>query len=63
LSEGDEYIRIIGLIRPQDITPQNTVRSSKVADARIQFGGRGNLSNATKEGWFGRLTNSAWWPF
>lgn len=63
LSEGDEYIRIIGLIRPQDITPQNTVMSSKVADARIKFGGRGNLNNATKEGWFGRLTNSAWWPF
>jgi flagellar L-ring protein precursor FlgH len=63
LSEGDEYIRIIGLIRPQDITPQNTVMSSKVADARITFGGRGNLNNATKEGWFGRMTNSAWWPF
>jgi flagellar L-ring protein precursor FlgH len=63
LSEGDEYIRIIGLIRPQDITPQNTVMSSKVADARIKFGGRGNLNNSTKEGWFGRMTNSAWWPF
>ena len=63
LSEGDEYIRIVGLIRPQDITPQNTVMSSKVADARIKFGGRGNLNNATKEGWFGRMTNSAWWPF
>ncbi|MEH6447873.1 MAG: flagellar basal body L-ring protein FlgH [Oleispira sp.] len=63
LSEGDEYIRIIGLIRPQDITPQNTVMSSKVADARIKFGGRGNLNNATKEGWFGRMTNSPWWPF
>ncbi len=63
LSEGDEYIRIIGLIRPQDITPQNTVMSSKVADARIKFGGRGNLNNSTKEGWFGRVTNSAWWPF
>ena len=63
LSEGDEYIRIIGLIRPQDITPQNTVMSSKVADARIKFGGRGNLNNSTKEGWFGRMTGSPWWPF
>ena len=63
LSEGDEYIRIMGLIRPQDITPQNTVMSSKVANARIKFGGRGNLNNATKEGWFGRMTNSPWWPF
>lgn len=63
LSEGDEFIRIVGLIRPQDISPQNTVMSSKVADARIKFGGRGNLNNATKEGWFGRMTNSPWWPF
>ena len=63
LSEGDEYIRISGLIRPQDITPQNTVMSSKVADARIKFGGRGNLNNSTKQGWFGRMTNSPWWPF
>ncbi|MFY9180461.1 MAG: flagellar basal body L-ring protein FlgH [Venatoribacter sp.] len=63
LSEGDEYIRISGLIRPQDISPTNTVASSKVADARISFGGRGNLNNTTKQGWFGRMMNSPWWPF
>lgn len=63
LSEGDEYIRIIGLIRPQDITPNNTVASSKVADARISFGGRGALNNATKQGWFDRMLMSPWWPF
>ncbi|MAY00368.1 MAG: flagellar basal body L-ring protein [Oceanospirillaceae bacterium] len=62
LSEGDEYIRITGLIRPQDITPDNTVSSSKVADARISFGGRGNLNNSTKQGWFDRIINSPWWP-
>lgn len=63
LSEGDEYIRITGLIRPQDISPVNTVASSKVADARISFGGRGGLNNATKQGWFDRMTMSPWWPF
>lgn len=63
LSEGDEYIRITGLIRPQDISPTNTVVSSKVADARISFGGRGGLNNATKQGWFDRMTMSPWWPF
>lgn len=63
LSEGDEYIRISGLIRPQDITPDNTVPSSKVADARISFGGRGNLNNTTKQGWFDRMLNSPWFPF
>lgn len=63
LSEGDEYIRIAGLIRPQDISPDNTVMSSKVADARISFGGRGGLNNATKQGWFNRMMMSPWWPF
>ena len=63
LSDGDEYIRITGLIRPQDISPTNTVASSKVADARISFGGRGSLDNATKQGWFDRMINSPWWPF
>lgn len=63
LSEGDEYIRISGLIRPQDITPDNTVASSKVADARISFGGRGSLNNATKQGWLDRILMSPWWPF
>ena len=62
LSEGDEYIRISGLIRPADITPDNTVPSSKVADARISFGGRGNLNNSTKQGWLDRVLNSPWWP-
>lgn len=63
LSEGDEYIRIKGMIRPQDISPDNTVASSKVADARISFGGRGSLNNATKQGWGDRILMSPWWPF
>lgn len=63
LSEGDEYIRISGLIRPQDISPDNTVISSKVADARISFGGRGGINNATKQGWIDRILMSPWWPF
>lgn len=62
LSEGDEYIRIKGLIRPQDISPENTVASSKMADARISFGGRGSLNNATKQGWLDRIIMSPWWP-
>jgi flagellar L-ring protein precursor FlgH len=63
LSDGDEYIRIRGLVRPADITPDNTVASSKVADARISFGGRGNLNNSTEMGWGDRLFMSPWWPF
>ena len=63
LSEGDEYIRIQGLVRPEDVTPTNTIRSTQVADARITFGGKGNLNNSTKQGWFDRMLNSPWFPF
>lgn len=63
LSEGDEYIRIRGLVRPQDVSPANTVSSTNVADARISFGGKGALNNTNKQGWFGRMMMSPWWPF
>lgn len=63
LSEGDEYIRISGMVRPADITPENTVASSKVADARISFGGRGSLNNSTKQGWGTKFFMSPLWPF
>ncbi|MDF1762199.1 MAG: flagellar basal body L-ring protein FlgH [Oleibacter sp.] len=63
LSEGEEYIRISGLVRPQDITPDNTVASTKVADARISFGGRGSLNNSTRQGWGDKILNSPLWPF
>lgn len=63
LSQGDEYIRIKGLIRPGDISPENTVPSGKLADARISFGGIGDIADATQQGWFSRMTSSPWWPF
>ncbi len=63
LNEGDEFIRVKGLIRPQDIGPDNTVTSTKLADARISYGGTGPLANANKQGWLSRVFNSPWWPF
>jgi len=35
LNQGKEYIRISGVVRPQDVLSNNTVSSSKVADAKI----------------------------
>ncbi len=63
LNEGDEFIRVRGLVRPQDIGPDNTVMSHKLADARISYGGTGPLADSNRQGWLSEIVNSPWWPF
>lgn len=63
LNEGDEFIRVRGLVRPQDIGPDNTVMSHKLADARISYGGTGPLADSNRQGWISEMVNSPWWPF
>jgi len=62
LTNGSEYIRLTGLVRPQDIEPDNTVASTRIADARIAYGGTGDFDQANQMGWLGRFFNSEWWP-
>jgi flagellar L-ring protein precursor FlgH len=62
LTSGDEYIRLTGLVRPQDITPDNTVSSNRIADARIAYGGTGDFDQANRMGWLSRFFNSEWFP-
>lgn len=63
LNRGDEFIRISGLLRPDDITRQNTVTSTKLANARISYSGTGELADSQSMGWLSRFFNSAYWPF
>lgn len=63
LNRGDEYIRISGMIRKEDVTLQNTVSSTKLANARISYSGTGDLANSQKMGWLSRFFNSVLWPF
>lgn len=63
LSQGDEFIRLEGLLRPSDIAPDNTVISSRMADARITYSATGALADAQEQGWASRVFNSPWWPF
>lgn len=62
LTNGDEYIRLTGLVRPQDISPDNTLASHRIADARIAYGGTGDFDQANQMGWMARFFNSEWWP-
>lgn len=63
LNHGDEFIRISGLVRPDDVTPENTVLSTKVANARISYSGTGDLAESQSMGWLGRFFNGSYWPF
>ena len=63
LNRGDEFIRVSGLVRPDDVSPDNTVLSTKVANARIAYAGTGALADSSAMGWMSRFFNSAYWPF
>lgn len=62
LNQGDEFIRLTGLVRPQDIGIDNTVPSTKIADARIAYSGTGDFANSNRQGWLAQFFNSEWWP-
>lgn len=63
LNQGSEHIRISGIVRSADITPENTVLSSQVADAHIVYGGQGVLAESNTKGWLQRVFDGPWWPF
>ncbi len=62
LNQGDEYIRLSGIVRPVDINPDNTIFSDKVADATIMYIGEGAMADASKMGWLSRIIYSPWFP-
>jgi flagellar L-ring protein FlgH len=63
INQGQELVRISGIVRPQDIGQDNVVPSTRVADARISYTGRGTLADANTRGWLSRFFNSKWMPF
>jgi flagellar L-ring protein precursor FlgH len=52
-----EILKVSGIVRPEDISPDNTVLSEKIADARIQYSGTGDNHNAARPGWLARFFN------
>lgn len=63
INQGDEYIRLRGIIRPEDLSPTNSVPSTRVADARISYGGTGIANETNKPGWLTRFFMSPLVPF
>jgi flagellar L-ring protein FlgH len=62
VNNEEQHFYISGVVRPIDIDQQNTVRSTMVADAEIEFTGAGDLTRVQRPGIFSRLLG--WlWPF
>ena len=63
LNQGEEFVRVAGVIRPADIATNNTVTSDKLADARISYSGKGVVDSSNRMGWLARFFNSPFAPF
>ena len=55
LNRGDEFVQIQGIVRIADIDFDNRVLSTRVADAKITYTGRGDLQRQSRPGWLQRF--------
>lgn len=62
LNQGDEFIRLTGLVRLDDINRNNQVSSQNVANARISYAGRGVLNDSNSAGWLTRFFTHPLFP-
>jgi flagellar L-ring protein FlgH len=58
LNQGKEFIQLSGIIRPYDIAPDNSVVSTRIADAQIRYSGKGVLAEANRKGLLARFFDS-----
>lgn len=54
---GEEFVRLRGIVRPEDIRPDNTTISTRVAQAEIAFVAAGDRYDVARQGWLGRFFN------
>jgi flagellar L-ring protein precursor FlgH len=55
INRGHEFIRISGIVRTADISADNRIASTRVADANIEYLGRGEIARASRQGWLQRF--------
>jgi flagellar L-ring protein precursor FlgH len=55
LNRGDEFVQIKGVVRVADIDANNRIPSTRVADARIGYTGKGDVARAARQGWLSRF--------
>ncbi|NRQ44334.1 flagellar basal body L-ring protein FlgH [Rheinheimera sp. YQF-2] len=63
INNGKEFIRLTGIIRAKDIDKDNKIKSTKIANARIEYSGTGALADSQRLGWLTeKLNNPELWP-
>ena len=63
LNQGEEFVRLKGFVRAQDIDNDNQVSSLRVANARIAYSGKGALAESNQPGWLTRFFTGPLMPF
>jgi len=63
INQGNEYVKVSGIVRPADIDATNTVLSTRLADPTIVYVGDGAVADSNVMGWLGRFFISALMPF
>ena len=58
----EHHIYVSGVVRRIDIAEDNSIPSSRIADAEIEYTGRGDISDTQRRGWLGRVVGKLW-PF
>ncbi|AJE02389.1 flagellar basal body L-ring protein FlgH [Geobacter pickeringii] len=62
VNNEDQIIVLEGTVRPRDVSPDNSVSSSLIADARITYTGKGVISDRQRPGWLMNFLDYIW-PF
>lgn len=55
INKGEEFIRLSGVVNPAYVTSTNTVQSTQIADARIEYKGSGYIDESQDMGWLQRF--------
>ena len=58
----EHHIYVSGIVMSMDIDADNSVASSRIADAEIEYTGRGDISDQQRQGWLSRTMGKVW-PF
>ncbi len=63
INQGREFVRLRGIVRTTDILTDNSVFSTRIANAQIAYAGKGALADANRQGILARFFNSPIFPF
>ncbi len=60
VNHEEQFMTLTGIVRPQDVSRDNVVLSTQVADARIAFGGVGVVADKQRSSWFTWIFDLIW---